>query len=264
MIPKRHNRHHEFQPFKTPASWGVYRRGWLLEADRPGDRLRKIAESAGNLLRKGGGQGQTSLVLYNGRMVFCKVYSPSTWRRKMRDLLTEGRALREWRSNLRAERAGIRTARIQAAFTRREGADFIHYVLSEPAEGPDAATLLKQYREDEEARRGLLGELAHTVADFHHRGFFHAHLHCKHLFRGEDGGFTVIDLERCAVLRHVDPFHQRRNLRDMARSITRLLGPEEAAFFQRQYWAAFTSHGFTVAGALHRVPQLVTLPFRGA
>jgi hypothetical protein len=67
----------------VPASFGqtsalIHRQ--LLEIfsiRSPQDAIEQLLETPGQVLRKGGGRGQTSVIDWNGRPLFRKVYTPA-------------------------------------------------------------------------------------------------------------------------------------------------------------------------------------------
>lgn len=233
------NREDQFEQIRVPGINGVFHRAWLGRVPSPKEFVESIEREGGRMLRKGGGQGVTSIVETSAGTCFVKVYRPKRFYRRIRDFFRASRGIREWRSNCRAEEIGVHTAPIIAAFSRRRGFRFFHYFISAPASGRDAAVILRDLKDRGESNAPFLRDVAAYLADLHRRGFWHAHMHCKHLFRADDGTFSLIDLERSMIRSKLPHGKMYRNFRQMRKSLRSLLPDTEVRVFEESYMKAF-------------------------
>lgn len=213
---------------------GVVHRDFAAKLGDLGALAAALEREPGKVLRKGGGQGITALCELPTGPAFLKIYPPGKLHRRLRDLVGEGRALREWRANCATQALGIETATVIAALTRRQGFGWTHFFLTAPAPGREAAGLL---RADTTGRSDLLNALGRHVRSLHDRGFWHAHLHAKHLFVADDGMVTLIDMERSQIRNPLPEKLRERNLRQMRKSLGSLVTPAEVAIFDEAYGA---------------------------
>lgn len=214
---------------------GVVHRHWRDEIASPVSFMQSIEAAPGNILRKGGGQGITARREFPFGPLFVKIYSAGNLHRRLRDLLGEGRAMREWRANCAAQALGINTATVVAALTRRQGWAATHLFLTAPAPGGDAVHLLRNLHAGGEERGEILRLLGRYVASLHARGFWHAHLHCKHIFLNPARDLTLIDLERSAIIIPLPEAKRLRNLRQMRKSLSSIVEPAEVMHFDEGY-----------------------------
>lgn len=224
-----------FLEIKEPGIGGVFHREWEGRVACWRDFAAELDQTEGMLLRRGGGQGITQRCDLFGESVFVKKYPPDKLHRRLRDLVGKLRSLREWECNVAAAEAGIATARVLAAFSVRAPFRTRHYFISSPAPGESIQDLLKRAKGDPAEREKLLALLAAFVHDIHGKGLFHAHLNCPHIFMTAEGAFSLIDLERAEVSPPLATKKIERNLDQVSRSISRLLGPEGLAEFRRLY-----------------------------
>jgi tRNA A-37 threonylcarbamoyl transferase component Bud32 len=215
---------------------GVLHRKWQHAAgDLPG-LLADLQQNPGEILRKGGGQGTTSRRDFDGVLAFIKVYPPGKLHRRLRDVLLKSRAVREWESNCALEALGIHTACVLAALTRRDGPfSHTHFFVTQAAPGEDLHGLLKGLRQDELRRRELLRFTGGYVAFLHRTGFWHAHLHAKHIFLTPERRVTLIDLERSMIRKQLPAAKVERNLRQIRKSLSALVPKPELEEFERGY-----------------------------
>ncbi len=184
--------------------------------------LEEILAQPGDVLRSGGGQGVTARRAIGGFRTFCKVYRAENLHRRVRDMLGISRALGEWEACLAATGAGISVARILFAGTKREGLGARHLVVTEELPGIAANRIAQALGPDAAARAAFEDELRAIVARFHAAGFWHAHLHAKHVFIARDGTPMVIDLERSRVAPPLPRKARERNFAQMERSLRKL------------------------------------------
>ncbi|MCC6546889.1 hypothetical protein IT570_06940 [Candidatus Sumerlaeota bacterium] len=194
-----------------------------------------IERQGGRMLRKGGGQGVTSLVETPVGKCFVKVYRPKRFSRRLWDFFRAPRSIREWRSNCQAEAIGVRTAVVIAAFTRRRGFRFFHYFITAPAAGEDAVEIIRALKKSGKTPDPFLRRIGSHLAELHGRGFWHAHMHCRHLFHGADESFSVIDLERSMIRTQLSRSKMYRNFRQMRKSLRSLLSDDDVRVFERSY-----------------------------
>ncbi len=235
------NHRNEFLDIHGGGVRGVVHKSVSDQIEDWGSFARKLEEEEGQLLRQGGGQGVTSRKKLFGISVFCKIYMPDKLHRRLRDLAGRLRCMREWDSNCKAAEAGIDTAPILAAFAQvSPPLHTKHYFLTAPAAGQDLCSIFKAGPEEAE-REMILKKLGGYVSRLHGIGFCHAHLNCPHIFMGEDYQFSLIDLERAFIRK---PLHQRyidRNLKQLDKSLKKLVSPEEREIFRAAYNEASAS-----------------------
>lgn len=184
--------------------------------------LDEVLADPGQVLRRGGGQGVTARRRIGEFRTFCKVYRAENLHRRVRDMLGVSRALREWECCLAAAGAGISVARVLFAGTRREGLGARHLVVTEELPGVAASRIAHALSADAAARASFEDELRAIVSGFHRAGFWHAHLHAKHVFIARDGTPMVIDLERSRVASRLPRSARDRNVAQMERSLRKL------------------------------------------
>lgn len=198
-------------------------RAWVEKLGDAGDLLGEIEREPGEVLRKAGGQGVTSLREIAGEKFFCKVYRPDRLHRMLRDALMTPRAQMEWEANCRAGRRGVSSAIVVLAATRRDGPlRRTHLVVTAPAPGTAVDKLLRQDSASAEDRAALLRSLGGAMGRWHTLGFWHAHLHAKHVFALGADHFCLIDLERSEIHEHLPAPLAHRNLSQMATSLRKL------------------------------------------
>jgi len=139
---------------------------------------------------------------------------------------------------MKAQEAGIHVARIFLAVTRREGLRASHLIVTEPLPGVSAAHILRRLNHEPELRDEFMRTLGAYVASLHEKGFWHAHLHCKHIFFTRAAEPMLIDLERSRVDSRLSQTARDRNLRQMEKSFARELDDPDPAAFRAGYRGA--------------------------
>jgi hypothetical protein len=236
------NRPTEFDATRRDGVRCMVRRGWFRSGENstPQQLLTTLMQLGGSVLRLGGGRGTTRCVELDGRTVFCKVYTTRTMGERLGNLVRRGHAIRELDCNCAVDAAGVPTAPIVAALSRRSFFGDVQIVVSEPAPGHSLLSILREQLTTTETRTPLLRDLGRFMADLHDHRVACRHLHGKHIFYDAQAGFTVIDLDGA----HVYPWRwmlapsRRRNLRDMERHLARVCTPEEIQIFLQSYHEA--------------------------
>ncbi len=230
------NYHSEFEKIREGRLKGVIRIGWKEKLGDLSFLFDEILRNPGDILRDGGGQGLTSVKALAGKDLFCKIYFPSTFHRRLREFFGFHRILREWEANVRAQEAGVQTAPIILAASRRSKLSSLGLLVTEPAPGRDARHVLRGLNDDPPLRKKTLEHLGRYVAHLHQSGFFHAHLHCKHIFLKEDGEASLIDLENSKVAGGGLSKRQiTLNLKQMVKSIELHVPENEVSVFLSAY-----------------------------
>jgi len=226
-----------YAKISDPGIRGVVQRKWRARIGSVGKLLNSIERNPGEVLRGGGGQGVMCRRDVGGIQAFCKVYRAQELRRKIRDALGISRTRREWESCMRAQEAGIHVARILLAGTRREGLAATHLIVTEPLPGVSATHILRRLNHEPELRDEFLRVLGAYVASLHAKGFWHADLHCKHIFFTRRAEPMLIDLDKSRISSFLSQTARDRNLMQMEKSFARELDAPDPAPFREGYKA---------------------------
>jgi hypothetical protein len=208
--------------------------GWLGNLGR---LFEEITANPGTVLRAGGGRGLTSRREIGGQDVFCKMYRPDCFHRRLRDKFVGPRCLREWYANCLAGEAGVATAPIVAALCERRRFSNCQVVISHPAPGHSLAHWLNGQAGDLPDRTAFLGALAGFVVHLHAVGLCHPHLHAKHIFSLDGREFMLIDLDRATLCQPLPYWRRLYNVRQMSSSLRRFGADSDAECFVQEYWA---------------------------
>lgn len=227
----------DYAKISDPGFRGVIHRRWRDRIGSVGKLLSSIERDPGEVRRDGGGQGVMCVRDVGGARAYCKIYRASKFRRKLRDAVGISRARREWEACMRAQEIGVHVARIYVAATRREGLRATHLVVTEPLPGVSAAHILRQLNHQNELRDAFLYSLGVYVASLHAKGFWHAHLHIKHIFYTRAAEPMLIDLESSRISSRLSQHAKDKNLHQMERSFGRELDDPNPAPFREGYRA---------------------------
>lgn len=235
IMPTPTNYHSDFKNIREGRLKGVVRIGREEELGDLNALFDDILAKPGKILRDGGGQGLSSVKELAGKNLFCKVYFPSNFHRRLRDFFGFYRVLREWEATVRAQEVGIQTASIILAVSRRSNFSILGLLVTEPAPGRDARNILRDLKDNPSLRKNTLEHLGKYVATLHCSGFYHAHLHCKHIFLNEDGEASLIDMENSKVAGALSKRQITLNLEQMVKSIKLHVPENEVAIFLSAY-----------------------------
>ncbi len=235
IMPTPTNHRPDFKKIPEGGLKGIVRIDWEEKLGDLNALFDDILAKPGKVLRRGGGQGLTSMKDLAGKKCFCKVYFPSNFHRRLRDLLGFHRVLREWEATVRAQEVGVQAASIILAVSRISNFSVLGLLVTEPAPGRDARKILKDLKDDPSHRKNILENLGRYVASLHHAGFFHAHLHCKHIFLKENGEASLIDMENSMVAGSLSKRQLTLNLEQMVKSIKSYVPENEAEIFLSAY-----------------------------
>ena len=198
--------------------------------------VHEVEQAPGRVLRKGGGQGSTTLRTLYGQDCYVKVYEPSTWRRRLRDAMGWLRSLQEWEINCRATEAGIGTATFLAALAIRRPFATRHLLIMKPAPGQSLAQWMRSQKNHPEERRRLVSRVASFTAWMHRKAHLaHAHYNCDHIFLTEKGEITLIDLEHALIAEPLPEKRIQRNLRQIRKGLRKFIPESEWQEFLRIY-----------------------------
>lgn len=227
------NRRDLYEHFPVRGGKAAIHREWVETIGGAEGLLRLMEERPGQVLRKGGGQGVTRTLEIGGRPLFTKEYAADSIARWSRDFVGAFRSFREWDANCRAHDAAVPCAGVVAVLSKRRGVRVDHLFCSEPAPGVSAAQQLPALREERDAIEEYLLALADFVAMLEGKGFCHAHLNCDHIFRDEQGAFTLIDLESSFFTRPFSPKCLAMNRVKLLRRMKGIVSEQDRTFFER-------------------------------
>ncbi len=203
-----------------------------------------LLANPGQIRRGGRGEGTSSLREINGRPYFIKIYTPRSFRRRLREVVGRHRALREWSRTVRAVDAGVRTAMLVLAMAERKGLNSRNLIITSPANGVSVSRIFEGYAESPMDLDELIRLLAAQTVRYHRIGFYHRHLKATHLFLNEERTITCIDLEGSIVRRPLPHRLRVDNLRQMRRSLERYdLTRDRFAPYRQAYEEAWGAPG---------------------
>jgi len=222
----------DYVPFPSQSSscLGYIHSKWKNRADYFWDILLGKQDIEGEPLRSGGGQGITYAVNRGKSPMYIKLYKPGRLSRRLRDLMGSYRWRREFEAHLQAEKKGIRCSQIVAALSYGPLYSMNHLVATLQVPGREVAKILRESSNPEE-KEHTLELLAKKVKEFHRLGFWHAHLHAKHMFVTSSDEIYVIDLERSAFYDTLPDKKRDRNLKQITKSLRNVAGEDAANRF---------------------------------